>query len=302
MARSVYFSHGTQNEINLYEDIIIESLKIYGHDMLYIPRDIVKLDSILNEDIQSEFNDAYSIEMYPTNVEGFEGEGSIMSKFGLEIRDAATFIVAKKSWEKFVGIQNNLVDSNRPREGDLIYFPLSKSLFEIKFTEHEKPFYQIQDLPIYELSVELFEYSGEDLNTGVAEIDEIQTFNDFAVTFTTGPELTSPVILPLKTKIYQWVDTDETIKVTGEISLYEYDTAQFEGLVSITNIGTSDGEFHLFAEGKPIFIEGDTTELFNLVEENKLDDINDNADRNDVFEIEATDILDWSEKNPFGEL
>ena len=175
MPRNVYFSQGSNAEQILFEDIQIEALKIYGHATYYIPRKIVTRDMILNEDRESLFDDAYMVEMYIEDIEGFGGEGNLMSKFGIEIRDEVTFIVARKSWNKLVGIWNNTVDNFRPNEGDLIYLPLSNSVFEISFVEHEQPFYQIQNLPVYKLQCRLFEYNDEDFRTGIEEIDNIET-------------------------------------------------------------------------------------------------------------------------------
>ena len=175
MPRNVYFSHGSNAEQILFEDIQIEALKIYGHETYYLPRKILTRDMILNEDRESLFDDAYMIEMYIEDIEGFGGEGNLMSKFGLEIRDEATFVVARRSWNKLVGVWNNTVDNFRPNEGDLIYLPLSNSMFEISFVEHEQPFYQIQNLPVYKLQCRLFEYNDEDFRTGMLEIDQLET-------------------------------------------------------------------------------------------------------------------------------
>ena len=175
MPRNVYFSHGSNAEQILFEDIQIEALKIYGHETYYLPRKILTRDMILNEDRESLFDDAYMIEMYIEDIEGFGGEGNLMSKFGIEIRDEVTFVVARRSWNKLVGIWNNTVDNFRPNEGDLIYLPLSNSLFEISFVEHEQPFYQIQNLPVYKLQARLFEYNDEDFRTGIYDIDNIET-------------------------------------------------------------------------------------------------------------------------------
>ena len=175
MPRNVYFSHGSNAEQILFEDIQIEALKIYGHETYYLPRKIVTRDMILNEDRESLFDDAYMVEMYVEDIEGFGGEGNLMSKFGIEIRDEVTFVVARRSWNKLVGIWNNTVDNFRPNEGDLIYLPLSNSLFEISFVEHEQPFYQIQNLPVYKLQCRLFEYNDEDFRTGIEDIDDIET-------------------------------------------------------------------------------------------------------------------------------
>ena len=138
MATNVFFNHAVNSEQHLYEDLVVESLRMYGHETMYLPRQVIEEDSILNEDVQSKFGDAYSVEMYIENTDGFEGEGDLMSKFGLQIRDQATFVISLRSWERFISLDSNLATSFRPNEGDLIYFPLSGSMFEIKFVEHEE--------------------------------------------------------------------------------------------------------------------------------------------------------------------
>lgn len=173
MAKNVYFSGGTTTEQTLYEDLIIESLKIYGHDVYYLPREIVKEDDLFGEDILSKFDENYMIEMYVSNYEGFEGDGTLMTKFGVRITDEATFVIAKRRWEDLIAASNNLVSSFRPNEGDVIYFPLTGQLFQIKFVEHEKPFRMLNDIQTYNLVTEVMEYSGERLETGVEEIDDI---------------------------------------------------------------------------------------------------------------------------------
>lgn len=173
MAKNVYFSGGTSSEQRLVEDLIIESLKIYGHDVYYLPREIVKEDDLFTEDVLSKFDENYMIEMYISNYEGFEGDGSLLTKFGVRITDEATFIVAKRRWEDLISSSNNLVSNFRPNEGDVIYLPLTEQLFQIKFVEHEKPFRQLDAIQTYGLVAELMEYSGERLETGVEEIDKI---------------------------------------------------------------------------------------------------------------------------------
>ena len=173
MAKNVYFSGGTTTEQTLYEDLIIESLKIYGHDVYYLPREIVKEDDLFGEDVLSKFDENYMIEMYVSNYDGFEGDGTLMTKFGVRITDEATFVIAKRRWEDLIAASNNLVSSFRPNEGDVIYFPLTGQLFQIKFIEHEKPFRMLNDIQTYNLVTEVMEYSGERLETGVEEIDDI---------------------------------------------------------------------------------------------------------------------------------
>ena len=177
MPTNVYFDTGTKPEQNLYEDLMIEQLRIYGQDVYYIPRTIVNEDELLGEDPLSAFGDAYLIEMYFENVEGYEGEKEVMSKFGLQMQEDATFTVARRRWEQFVATDSNLTVSTRPNEGDLIYFPKVSKMFEISFVDHDDPFYQVHNLPAYKLKVKTFEYSSEDIDTGIAEIDAIETSN-----------------------------------------------------------------------------------------------------------------------------
>ena len=167
---------GQTSEQRLIEDLIIESLKIYGHDTYYLPRTLVKKDTIFDEDTLSSFTQAYPIEMYLENVQGFEGQGDIFTRFGMEVRDQATFILAKRRWEDMVQRQpGTFTQEARPSEGDLIYFEKTKSLFEIKYVDFQNPFYQANNIYVFRLTVELFEYSSEDLDTGIAAIDAIET-------------------------------------------------------------------------------------------------------------------------------
>ena len=177
MPTNVYFDTGTKPEQALYEDLMIEQLQIYGQDVYYIPRKMAGTDAIWQEDISSSFESSYLIEMYMENVDGYEGEKELMSKFGLDIQDDATFVVARRRWEQFVSVDNNIIVSSRPNEGDLIYFPKGNKLFEITFVDHDDPFYQVQNLPTYKLKCKTFEYASEVIDTGIAEIDAIETDN-----------------------------------------------------------------------------------------------------------------------------
>ena len=183
MAKNVYFSGGTRSEQRLYEDLIIESLKIYGHDVYYLPREIVKEDDLFTEDVLSKFDENYMIEMYISNYEGFEGDGSLLTKFGVRIADEATFIIAKRRWEDLISSSNNLVSNFRPNEGDAIYLPLTDQLFQIKFVEHEKPFRQLDGIQTYGLVAELMEFSNERLDTGVEEIDKLARITGYTQVF-----------------------------------------------------------------------------------------------------------------------
>ena len=192
MPTNVFFNHAVNTEQMLYEDIVVESLRMYGHETFYLPREIVEEDTILGEDVQSKFGDAYSVEMYLENTDGFEGDGDLMSKFGVSVRDTATFVISLRTWERFISLDSNLTTSLRPNEGDLIYFPMSGSMFEIKFVEHENPFYQVGKLFVFKLQCELFEYSGEDFDTGtvVDLVENEQAYTIEMVVSNTSGEFT----------------------------------------------------------------------------------------------------------------
>jgi hypothetical protein len=135
--------------------------------MFYLPRETIERDNLFGEDIKSKFSDNYMLEMYIESVDGFEGEGNILAKFGMQIKDTATFILSKRRFEE------TIIGASRPMEGDLIYVPMSNSIFEINFVEHENPFYQLGRLHTYKLTVELFTYSHEEFDTGTSCIDSI---------------------------------------------------------------------------------------------------------------------------------
>jgi len=175
MPTNVYFDTGTVPEQHLYEDLIIEQLRIYGQDVYYIPRKLVGEDKIFGEDALSKFEDAYLIEMYIDNIDGYEGEKELMTKFGLDIQDDATFTVSRRRWEQFVSIDNNIIESSRPNEGDLVFWPKGNKLFEITFVDKDDPFYQVHNLPTYKLKCKTFEYGSEALDTGITEIDAVET-------------------------------------------------------------------------------------------------------------------------------
>jgi hypothetical protein len=164
---------GTTNEQRLIEDLILESISIYGHDVFYLPRTVVKLDNLFLEDVVSQFTQAYPIEMYLANVTGWEGDREVFTKFGIEVRDKATFIVAKRRWEDSVASEaQQLQLPDRPAEGDLLYLPKTDAMFEIKYVEHLDPFFQIGKFYIYSLQCELYQFSSEAIQTGIEEIDD----------------------------------------------------------------------------------------------------------------------------------
>ena len=179
MATNVYFSHGTRNEQYLVEDLIIESLKIYGNEFFYIPRTLVSKDEILGEDRLSKFMTSFPIEAYFENVDSLDGQGAFIQKFGLMMEQSATLVVARRRWDQLIGRYGVTIIPSRPCEGDLIYFPLTKGLFEIKFVKHQDPFYQLGKLYVYKLQIELFQYASEQIDTGIAEVDAFESLKTF---------------------------------------------------------------------------------------------------------------------------
>ena len=179
MATNHYFQGGTgignSSEKRLYEDLIIEGLKIYGQDCYYLPRTLVNRDLILGEDTLSKFDDSYLLEMYMETTEGFAGEQEIINKFGLEIREDTTFIISKRRWQNQVDSAHTMIVEGRPNEGDIIYMPLMNSFFEIQFVQDQEPFFQLGQLPVYKLRCTRWEYSNEKLDTGIAAIDNAET-------------------------------------------------------------------------------------------------------------------------------
>jgi hypothetical protein len=160
-------------EQNVTEDIAIEIIRMMGKELWYIPREFVNLDRLFGEDQLNRFTKAYPIEMYIVSYSGFDG-GEVISKFGIENKDRMTVVLSKKRFNKEV--TTNDISINRPREGDLIYFPLSKTLFEINFVEHELPFYQLDKNYVFTLTCETFTYSAENFNTGNETIDSVNDF------------------------------------------------------------------------------------------------------------------------------
>ena len=175
-----YFNNFTNSsEQRLIEDLIIESIKIYGQDMYYLPRRFGSLDPVYTEDAASFYDRAYPIELYIKNVDGFQGDGDFLSKFGVEIRDRVTFTMARRIFSDEIGSNEG---TTRPYESDIIYFPLIKKLFKIMFVEHEAIFYQLGALQTFDVVCELFEYSGETFTTGIPEVDVLTKKYEFDFT------------------------------------------------------------------------------------------------------------------------
>lgn len=177
-----FFLQGSKTEQGLIQDLINEQLRMYGVDIHYLPRQCVTEKTVIREVIESQFNSAYPIEAYVSSYDGYSDNPTILSKFGIQALNEITLTISRERYENYIAPliqeQPDIKLSKRPKEGDLIYFPLGDRLFEIKYIEHEKPFYQLQGNYTYELRCELFRYEDELIDTGVGEIDELISGND----------------------------------------------------------------------------------------------------------------------------
>ena len=172
-----FFLQGSKGEQGLVQDLVNEQLRMYGIECHYIPRKLMTSRTIMKEVVESRFDQAFPLEAYLMNIDGYAGSGDILSKFGVRVTDEATFVISKERFEEavapFLEQDDDYTLSNRPKEGDLVFFPLGKRMFEIKFVEHERPFYQLQKNYVYQLQCELFEYEDEVIDTNVNAIDEV---------------------------------------------------------------------------------------------------------------------------------
>lgn len=252
MATNFYFQSGIPggrtSEQRMIENLITETIKIYGFDVYYLPRTEVARDNIFEDDALSKFENAIPLEMYLENVDGYGGEGDLMSKFGIEIRDTATFVLVRGRWEDVVAKDrsSSLALPNRPAEGDLLYMPMTKSFFEIKKVDAHDPFYQAGKLYVYKLRCELYQFSSEEFNTGIAEVDAIEEESMSTNAFGLVLENSDSLIL--------------------------------------------DGNAYVLENSGRLLYEGWSVETQDPLADNEN------------FNLEALDILDFTEINPFGEV
>ena len=288
MATSHYFNNFSgvrTSEQAVLEDLVVESIKIMGHNCWYVPREgFNAADYLYGENPQSKFQKAYLMEFYLANVEGYEGDGDFFSKFGLEIRDTSNFIVSRRTFERYVPSAMAI----RPREGDLIFVPLMNKIFEIKFVEEELMFFSIgnRNPYIYELRCELFRYSNEEISTGVDVIDKVESDVSYTISLTlnngTGNyNIGEPVfqganlnVATASAVVKNWNPSTKDIlliNIKGDFS----SSANLIGHTSNTryNVSTTD-------------ILGDYNN-YDMFENRQL-------------QTEANGYIDFSESNPFG--
>lgn len=298
MARNVYFTQGTRNEQYLVEDIIIESLQIFGQDFFYIPRTLVSKDEILGEDRLSEFKQSFPIEMYFENVDSFDGQGAFIQKFGLMMEQSATLVVARRRWEQLVGRYGATTIPTRPCEGDLLYFPLTKGLFEIKFVKHQDPFYQLGKLYVYKLQVELFQYSSERINTGIEEVDAFESLK----TFNTDPTVSANGAITSVEIVDPGMGyTTATVSFTSNSGYGAAATANIvDGKIASIDV-QSGGQEYRSSQAVTVVIAGDGIGAqANAVVLVDIDKPNSYGDNNS-FKRQAADFI-FSEDNPFGDV
>ena len=293
MAINPYFSQGRRSEQNLYEDLVVESLKIYGQDVYYLPRTQVNFDTILRDDIPAQYGSNYRLEMYIENADGFDGDGDLFTKFGVEIRDQANFVMSRQSWNRRIKphvTASGTVQYYRPKEGDLIYLPLSQSMFIITKVEDESPFYQLKNLPVFRMTCELFEYNDQDLDTGIDAVDNIEktftyqyklTMDSASLGFTVG-ETVNQIL-------------SDSATMSGEVQAF----SDSDNILYIAHAGSTDGKYHDFTTD--IIVRGVTSGAAatpTLV--SQLQNIQDTA-QNDIFDGYEVQFIDFSESNPFGD-
>lgn len=292
MAKSQYFPQygGRTSEQNLVQDLVDEQIKLFGQDVVYVPKTML-IDKTLNDVVLSKFEDKVTIEMMLINVEGFGGSGAVaMSKFGLKLSDEITYAVSKRRWIDYVETEIDTTVPNRPNEGDLLYVPMTKNLYEIKFVEREVPFYQLGKNYIFSLTCELLENADNYFNTGDSNIDSLtQEAHVFPVFFktggtgayTVGEEVRQTYTLngatvTAKAKVAEWVPSTRKLRLTYINGILK-ENLPLVGQTSnaswvVDNFSTIDFEIDNY----------------------------DNAE-NKWYEEKADIILDFSEGNPFGE-
>lgn len=283
MALNSFFTQGTTGEQGLVQDLVDEQIKMFGKNVYYIPRTLVKEDSVFGEDTLSKFEGAFEVEVYLEDAGGFRGDGDIFSKFGVRIQDQVTFLISRRRFTEAVDDNAQLIVEGRPNEGDLIHFTMVGKTFEIQYVEHEQPFYQLGKNYVWGLRCELFEYSDEDIDTGVAVVDAIET------TFANAIALTMAESGSGDFTVGETV-TGANSNVTAEVKSWDSAT---RNLIVINRSGK-------FRSGENI-TGGDSSAVWTTASYNTINNVNSEYDDNYEIETQADDIIDFTQSNPFGE-
>ena len=291
--KSVHFPQfgGVSSEQNLIQDLVDEQIRLFGMDVYYVPKEML-IDRSLNDVVLNIFKEAYMIEMMLINVEGFGGSGALaMSKFGLKITDEVTLAVSKRRWTNFTSLNESTFVRNRPNEGDLIYVPMTKNTYEIKYVEREVPFYQLGKNYVYGLTCELLEHGDNRFETGIPEIDDLaQEAHVFPVYVKTGG-----AGVFLEGEIVSQTYTVDGASVTVEGTVADWDQLNRKLRLTYIKGGVLRENLPLVGEdsGASWVVDNFSTIDFEL-------DNYDNAE-NKWYEDKADEIIDFSEGNPFGE-
>ena len=286
MPTSPYFPtyyQGHSGEQTLAQDLADEQIKLFGTDIYYLPRTILK-DNTLDDIIYSKYQSQFQVEMLLQNVEGFGSPSEFISKFGIRITDEVKFIVSSRRWDQVEAQYNpTLTVPGRPNDGDLLYFPLTKDIYEIKFVERETPFYQFGKIQFLILTAEIYEVGNDDISTGIADIDKIETLFSYAIALTFGVGGTGDF------------DIGET--VTGSTTGVEAEVKSWDPTTRILQVINRTGTF---ATGEAV--TGDVSGAVWVVGTfDTLNNTNSEYDQNREIEDSADNIVDWTERNPFGE-
>jgi hypothetical protein len=304
MATNPYFKDYS-GEQDVLEDLTIEIIKTMGRNMYYIPRNILDMDILFGEGRQVNYTTGIPLEMYIDSVSGFDGQGDIASKFGIEVKDNINLTLSKK---RFVNeIRTRFPEITRPREGDLIYFPLAKAIFEINFVEHENPFYQFGKLFSYKLTCELFTYNQEEIETGNTDIDNVVTENqEFVTVLTLLPTAGQTLSFYVGEKVYQVIGVTGSgatlsnatmtaiVAVPGTTGIAYISNVQGTVSVSTSNLYTIKGDtsnLEFYARTKQA---GTTLTIINH-EDKSLQGDNDTIS----LEVKTTNLVNYSETDPF---
>lgn len=275
-----YYS-GYEGEQNLVQDLADEQIKLFGTDIYYLPRTLLN-DNTLDDIIYSKFEDQFQIEMYLQNVEGF-GQSEFISKFGLKVTDEIRFVVSQRRWIQ-EATANEYKSINRPLEGDLLFFPLTKDLYEIKFVEVESVFHQFGKLQFYQITAEIYEMGNESIDTGIDEIDLIENI--------LTPAIDVIMLSGSGTIAYEVGET-----VTGSISEVTAKVAKWNTATRTLTVITRTGTF----VEEEILVGAESDADWIVESFRTQEDPNTDYDQNKYIQDESNDILDFNEKNPFGE-
>ncbi len=290
MATNPYFNHHGTNtpENRLIENLMIESIKTYGIDVYYLPRTLNNEDTLMGEDASASYNSAHTIEMYIKTVDGFEGSGDFIAKWGLQIKDQITFTVAKRRWQE-LGLSTD-GRAKIPHEGDLIYFPITKALFQILFIEDEAIFYQTGQLQSYDMLCEMFTYSDQSFNTGIDTIDAIERTHSYSIDFTMN---TGSGNYTVGETVYQG-DSLAEATVKGEVGSWN-STTKILNLLNMT--GNFSGTVNIIGDSSSASYSITSFDAQTSAA-NTAATSSSNAD----IEAAADAIIDFTEGNPFGSL